>query len=145
MVKIIKDEDDNHRSYKSVVGLTTTIVEVNGWKGHPYRLKNIENIWSDEELKLIKKRKNMSKSKPAYKLGEEVYNDCEEQNSEVVGVFYDEEEGQNSYALKCMDNDGSIHLALESEVSEIEYIEMTVEQLKDYYECDYGCTVKIVK
>jgi len=72
--------------------------------------------------------------KPQFKKGDRVYNLGAGQRSKVLNVSWDEEEKIYMYTLKCLQDEGSIHLACEDQTTEVEKVKMTVEDLIEFYE-----------
>ena len=109
-----------------------------------FNCKNRNLIANSDSLKLISK-KNMKKAKAEFEVGDKVRNDNEDQRSEILFVVYDEEAEGYNYTLKCLDDDGSVHLVHENDVSEIDTVKKTVEQLVEYYEKNENEEVIVVK
>lgn len=100
-------------------------------------------------LQIIKNNKmnktKTIKQKAEWKVGDVVYNDYNSQKSKVLAVSWDSENESYKYTLQCQDDNGSIHLVTEDNVSEVEVIKMTVAELKAYYEENENCEVEIKK
>lgn len=119
----------------------------------PYRVKFC-NDWSwegEKDLKLVKEKETMKtkKGKKAkYQIGQIVYNEYCSQKSEVLAVFKDKEDERIKYVLKCLDDNGSIHLIYEESIRGIETIEVSLEELIRSYkenELQDSQEVKVIK
>lgn len=85
------------------------------------------------------------RGKASWKVGDRVYNNYHDQKSTVEAVVYDDEDGGYKYLVKCLDDEGSVHLLEEDSVEEIEVRKMTVAELKEYYEEAESVEVSVTK
>lgn len=84
------------------------------------------------KVKEIMATKN-KKAKTEFKIGEVVYNTYNTQKSEVLAVFRDKEDKMDKYVLRCLEDNGSIHLIYEESISKIEVIKVSLKELIESY------------
>jgi len=112
-------------------------ITINGFEVEAKHFKKISSKPNIEKVMKPKKAK--------FKIGDKVYNQNESQRSSVVAVHWDTENEENAYVVKCLEDDGSIHIALEEDLSVPEIVKMTLGELKEYYYEQEGSEVEIVK
>lgn len=114
--------------------------------------------WSDNDsgffeadtLKLIKRNMGNNKKtkteKARFKIGQIVYNYNDEQKSEVLFISYDGESECYKYLVKCLEDDGSLHLLYGNYIREINKEKVTMEELIECYKEANDCEeIEVIK